>query len=81
MTKGFIIDGNVVTEFIQVTLKKPNTHRKRTSCTHKYLDGFLNEKSSSKITMKEFYEYYYSRKEKAFTVIEETDFIALIFEN
>ena len=69
-------------EFITVVLnKKVEGLRKRESATHQFEDENFNKKSSSKITVAEFWNDYYSRKHVAHSFYETDFFISITFEN
>ena len=73
----------MATEYVRVTLKKANKEvgRKRVSVKHEYLNQDLKPTSSERITTKEFYADYYSRKNTAWCVFENDLMISLYFEN
>ena len=72
-------------EFIQVVLeKKVEGLRKRRSATHEFqewIDGDFKRISSCKISIEEFYNEYYSRKDKAYFYDENMFRITITFEN
>ena len=72
-------------EFIEVILeKKVEGLRKRRSARHEcqiWEDGEFKRTSSCKLTLEEFYNEYYSRKDKAYFYHEDMFRISITFEN
>ena len=72
-------------EFIEVVLeKKVEGYRKRRGARHEYQiwkDGEFKTTSSSKMSIEEFYNDYYSRKDKAYFYNEDMFRISITFEN
>jgi hypothetical protein len=72
----------MTTEYVRVTLIKPDgITKKRTSVRHEFLNEDLKATSKERISIKEFYNDYYSRKSTAWCVYESEHMISLTFEN
>jgi hypothetical protein len=72
----------MTTEYVRVTLIKPDgITKKRTSVRHEFLNEDFKATSKERISIKEFYDDYYSRKSTAWCVYESDEMISLYFEN